>query len=278
MKTPVIIMGDLNSRTGELDDFIDIEKTDLNGTPPPPARCCTPKPRKNLDKTFNNMGLKLIDLCKSHDLQILNGRSIGDPFGYFTFHDTLQGASTIDLAVLSDPLVKRVKTFSVNTPNDYSHHCKIVLRLDNIIKPPTTDEIVEYKWMELDTKFLWQDESEENFKKALKSVQAKTIARECQQYLDAGLVEPAAKKMSDMFIEAANQSLKVEKKTLIRSDKYKHKKKWKKWFDQECHEQKNVTRKLAIEKHQHPEDKNLRKTHNEAVSYTHLTLPTKRIV
>ncbi len=44
MKCPVIIMGDLNSRTGELKDFNDLEKNvDLNITPPSPHQKLYPK-------------------------------------------------------------------------------------------------------------------------------------------------------------------------------------------------------------------------------------------
>ncbi len=209
------------------------------------------------------MGLKLIDLCKSYDLQILNGRTIGDPHGYFTFHDTQQGASAIDVAVLSDPIVKRVKSFSVNNPDDYSQHCKIVLRLDNMLILPTTEKPDEYKWIDLDTKYSWKEDSEEKFKNALNSVPVKKIARECQQYLEAGLIEPAASKIEEMFVEAANQSLETKTNKTKTSDQFKHKKKWKKWFDHECREQKNKTRRLAIQKHQHSEDKTLRTRHNE---------------
>ena len=67
------------------------------------------------------MGEKLIDLCKGHDLQILNGRKSGDSEGKFTYYDTREGASSIDIAVASDPIYPLIKSF-------------IVLRQDEISK------------------------------------------------------------------------------------------------------------------------------------------------
>ena len=36
-----------------------------------------------------------------------------------------------------------------------------------------------------------------------------------------------------------------------------------KWFDEDCRNQKNITRRLAILKHQQPDDKKIRMQHNE---------------
>ena len=82
-------MGDLNSRTGELPDFENTAEKHMGHTV---GRKTFPRLRKNQDKKTNNMGLKLLELCKSHDLQILNGRSIGDSTGSFSFYDDKQGA------------------------------------------------------------------------------------------------------------------------------------------------------------------------------------------
>ena len=156
------------------------------------------------------MGLKLIELYKTHDLQILNGRSIGDTRGSFSFYDTKDGASAIDVAVASDPIVKKVKTFTVNNPVDYTHHCKIELRLNNILDIPPQEE-ERYTWIELGSKYIWKDDSEAKFQNALRNPRVQTLANECSQYLDAGLVELASEKLVSMYIEAANLSLEVKK-------------------------------------------------------------------
>ena len=259
--SPLIMIGDLNSRIGELQDF---ESTEEKHSKYVTGRKTFPKIRKNQDKKTNNMGLKLLEFCKSHDLQILNGRSIGDSSGCFSFYDAKQGASAIDLAIASDPIAKEVETFTINNPVDYTHHCKIELRLNNIVAIPEKEE-EEYTWIELGNKYKWKDDSEEKFQEALKNPKVVKLANECNQYLDAGLVELASNKLISMYIEAANLSLenKNNPKRKGNSTAFKHKKKWKKWFDEECKNQKNITRKLAILKHQQRDNRQFRTQHNE---------------
>jgi hypothetical protein len=259
---PVILIGDFNSRTGDLVDF---ENTDDKHIEYTIGRRTFPKPRQNQDKTANNMGQKLVEFCKAYDLQILNGRSIGDSTGSFSFYDSKQGASAIDLAIASDPIIKRVKTFSVNNPGDYSSHCKIELRLDNVLLPPgeLDQDQVNYPWIELGDKYIWREDSKGKFQEALKSPTVRKLARECTQYIEAGLVELASDKLISMYIETAKLSLETKAAKKPSTDtRFKHKKKWKKWFDIDCREQKKVTRRLAILKHQDPTDPQLRVAHN----------------
>ena len=259
---PVLLMGDLNSRTGNLADFEDTEDKHNEYIV---GRKIFPKTRKNQDAIVNNMGRQLIEFCQGHDLQILNGRSIGDPFGSFSFYDKKQGASAIDLAIASDPIIKKVKSFTVNNPVDYTSHCKIELRLDNILSLPEEDEEEKnYTWIELGDKYVWKDDSETKFQHALQKPAVQKLANECKQYIEAGLIEPASEKLIAMYLEAAKLSLDSKRNKKKTSETaYKHKKKWKKWFDNDCREQKNKTRRLAILKHKHPQDLALRTTHNE---------------
>ena len=256
--SPILLMGDFNARIGELPDYEETEDKHMEYTT---GRLTFPKTRRNQDKIVNNMGQKLIDMCKTLDLQILNGRSIGDPSGSMSFYDTKQGASAIDLAIASDPIIKEVKTFCVNNPVEYSDHCKIELRLKNILQIPERDEVDKYEWIELGKKYVWRDDSEEKYQAALNSPPVMQLANECEQYLAAGLVEQASGKLVSMFVKAADISLEVKKARKIEETNkpYKHKRKWKKWFDMECRAQKDITRRLGILKHQNPSDTSLLK-------------------
>ena len=130
---------------------------------------------------------------------------------------------------------------------------------------PTKVEEPSYTWIELGDKFKWKDESKIKFQEALRPPRILQLAEECEQYLDAGLVEPASDKIINMYLEAAKLSLEVKKspKTSSHSNAFKHKKKWKKWFDTDCKNHKNITRRLAIMKHQQPNNLQLRAKHNE---------------
>ena len=43
--------------------------------------------RNSEDKTCNERGKELLDICKMNDFRILNGRMTGDIFGKFTSHN-----------------------------------------------------------------------------------------------------------------------------------------------------------------------------------------------
>ena len=134
----ILLIGDFNSRTGEILEYEEPDNMDENFIP----RELIPSKRKNCDRGINQMGEKLIDLCKGHDLQILNGRKTGDLEGKFTFYNSRDGASSIDIAVASDPLYTFIKSFVVLRQDEISQHCKIVVRIKNLKEdiPTETDD------------------------------------------------------------------------------------------------------------------------------------------
>ena len=84
----VCILGDLNARTGTLDDCLSIdgEHDDINDADIPHERLISlnstaenktitfSENRSSLDNTVNNHGRRLIDMCISLGLYIMNGR------------------------------------------------------------------------------------------------------------------------------------------------------------------------------------------------------------
>ena len=178
------------------------------------------------------MGIKQIGLCRGHDLQILNGRTTGDRTGSFTFYDTQQGASTIDLAIASDSFQPMVKSLLVQNQTEVSKHCKIVLRIKNLKDSETLKEIKdEYPWIPTPKKYVWEDSSGELLTRALLSPELANLTEEINQYLDAGLVEQASSKLTELYTKAADTVLKVKKPRKLEKHPYKHKQKPKKWYD-----------------------------------------------
>ena len=89
----IMLLGDLNARTEKLNDFIipdDKNFEDSVGL----ENYIIPEKRNNCDNLVNNHGKTILDICKSHDLHILNGRIRGDSMGNFTYH----GMTTMGLA------------------------------------------------------------------------------------------------------------------------------------------------------------------------------------
>ena len=129
--TPFCIIGDMNDRVAEDSKFINMNLVDskmLNG------RLVKETKRRNCDKVKCNIGNKIINMCKSYDMQIANGRLSGDFLGNFTHFNKNQGKSVVDLALLSDSLFQFVDDFKVLPQQVFSDYCKIVLTLKNMKK------------------------------------------------------------------------------------------------------------------------------------------------
>jgi hypothetical protein len=112
----VVIMGDLNARTGRASD-LDAGPVDadlLGAALPAGAAALLARPalpeRRSMDAQVNPMGRHLLDLCRQQHLVILNGRLPRDDQGMFTYRqqgrsDTgTRGCSVIDYFIASPEL------------------------------------------------------------------------------------------------------------------------------------------------------------------------------
>ena len=79
----IILQGDSNARTSNENDFILPDKHEENNQ----IETLKIPLRNSLDRTSDGRGKEFLDLCKSLELTIINGRKVGDPFGSPTsFH------------------------------------------------------------------------------------------------------------------------------------------------------------------------------------------------
>ena len=257
--TPFLLIGDINARTGEMSEFTCSDNLNFNYSP---ARSVIESKRKNCDKVTNNKGLKLIDICKCYDMQIANGRFIGDHWGNFTHHNKNKGESTVDLAVISDNLFSLTDDFKVLPQTVYSDHCKIVLTIGNLRKVLAA-ATTSYQWLNKNNEYKWNNDTK-IFTNSFNSPSIKNMLSDCKQTLDAGLIDSSGRLIQQIFNEAAAKSLEVQKqqKSKPKREKNKHPKKW---FDDECLKLKNRANKLAILKHKNPWNKNLLQTHKSAL-------------
>ena len=96
---PIMICGDFNARTSNVNDFISISDKHC------PNNSITTKidtSRRNIDPELNSHGQKLIQLCKENNLRIGNGRCSGDSFGKCTFFSAQGHKSLVDYTFVSD--------------------------------------------------------------------------------------------------------------------------------------------------------------------------------
>ena len=118
----VMLSGDFNARTSEMRDYTERDDflADMFNFDEETSEFFFPagrlqlfnllSDRKSLDKTSNNHGTKLIDICKNNNLFILNGRFDKDKnIGNFTFRDT----SVIDYMLVSVDTLKLLRSFEI---------------------------------------------------------------------------------------------------------------------------------------------------------------------
>ena len=107
----VCIVGGFNARTGTLNDTLgvpDYADSFLDGPATDVVYSNTTHTRANSDKTVNKFGSRLIELCKSLNMYIANGRcgndkDVGSP--------TSKGISTVDYVVVTESLLNKIVHF-----------------------------------------------------------------------------------------------------------------------------------------------------------------------
>ena len=118
----VILAGDFNARTAELRDIDKNIKID-NHTP----GILLNDNRENDDKLINTYGRKLIDLCKSNSMIILNGRTrckrgCNDK-GYTCYR--YNGSSLVDYTIAELDIIGQITQFEIGEKWHESDNCPI---------------------------------------------------------------------------------------------------------------------------------------------------------
>jgi len=158
---PICMIGDFNSRTGRLDDFVTIEDNialeggiDLTDSDLFNARyeldaldICTE--RHNCDRLTNNNGYNLIEVCKCLDVHIVNGR-IGKDLGCGKL--TCNNASLVDYVIASPHLFTKITNFYVDTFDNFlsDKHNPICLSL-------TCNQILDLTSIPIREKYMVED-------------------------------------------------------------------------------------------------------------------------
>ena len=113
-------MGDLNSRKGKYPDSVSQEGNNII-TNHESEYALSFNQRNSFDNELNNHGKRLLEICRSADLRILNGRVSGDSLGRPTFHGR-NGTNVVDYAICDQDLLSSVAHFVVKEPSFSSDH------------------------------------------------------------------------------------------------------------------------------------------------------------
>lgn len=126
-----LVVGDWNGRVGNAQE-VPLEVTLDNSN--------ISHARQSKDVIVNRKGKKVIDLCETFSLLILNGRILGDTGGEFTYVSQ-RGASVIDLCCVSLELLNAVRSFSV-IPEHFSDHMPVLIKVLNVCSGECDDDVV----------------------------------------------------------------------------------------------------------------------------------------
>ena len=157
----ILVLGDFNARTNNITDFnVHVENwgsenpfdESLESDIFPELFCLD---RKSEDKgTVNKYGRKLIEVCKSLNMRIVNGR-MNDKQGIYTRVGTT-GCSVVDYAIVDSNVAHYIASFQVDKSVPESDHRPLVLgfspssenvNLDKMIsKENTGRSIYNFKW------------------------------------------------------------------------------------------------------------------------------------
>ena len=161
----VVIAGDLNARCGNRLDFIQpngnienfIPTIDCNDLE---SKYADLKPRESRDKVCNSSDVKLLDICKSPDLRIANGR-IGDDTntGDYTFLSS-KGSGLIDYVLMSESLFPYVSSFIIHDLYDCSSH--VLVQVSFTVQIDTTH--TEQGKVNIEKKNIWNPSMAQEFK------------------------------------------------------------------------------------------------------------------
>lgn len=144
----IYMSGDTNSRTSDHVDYLDtnayLNRETLQDESTIPVR-------SNLDPIIDMYGRKLLDLCKSTGLLIVNGRHSHDQFGEYTFCGR-NGLSTVVYLLTTIDNFTNISLFEILQFNEFSdrapiHFClKSNMRHNNSNKSPDKPSSPHTKW------------------------------------------------------------------------------------------------------------------------------------
>ncbi len=126
------IVGDLNSRTGSIQEKLqghhvdmDLNQIHLQGE----LQDITLPIRQNRDRVSNDFGRRLVEHMEQNNLAFVNGRILGDCRGEKTCYNS-NGSSTVDYFIFPYEFLTMVDYMEVRPATWYSDHCPLELLLN----------------------------------------------------------------------------------------------------------------------------------------------------
>lgn len=186
----ICVIGDLNARVGK-----------EGGT----GNRIAGISRQSKDQMYNANGTKLLEFCDSFGLRVLNGTSLSDKYGEFTFVGG-PGTSVNDYCLAGGEWSTLITDFEVKQV-PYSDHLPIVVTFELMV----TDNL-STRHMNLLPKLIWNNAKASAYRRQLEE------KLQSQQYVDVDKIENIIKEVFPIINQSRNKN-----------KRYKEP-----WFDNEC--------------------------------------------
>ena len=127
----VLLLGDTNARTNNVNDFIEDDELDVFLPTDDEYRPDVALDKRiNADKSpLNTNGSAMIEFCKSTGFRILNGRvDVNNSSGYTYFSNN--GNSVVDYALLKQDFFSRIKSLQIKELSELSDHCPLEIEIE----------------------------------------------------------------------------------------------------------------------------------------------------
>ena len=237
-KGEIIICGDTNAHTSGIIDYTLDCSTNYLGIPSDFSNINYAEyelPRNNCDTRKCTNRKELMDLCTNNDLQILNGRTLGDIFGKKTYFGKL-GSSCVDYFLSSDKVREYTSYLQVGKFTKFSDHCPLVLNM-NLVEHYAINSS-SYKFKSFPQKYKWKAEnSAELFAESVNKP-------EIQTSFDKIIVGENFENPMDMNIRFTEILIRVADDSLGKAKPYQNTSRHK-WFNNECRQGKRSLNKAT---------------------------------
>ena len=120
----VLLTGDFNAHTGVSPDTLSQSELIDHANILTDHDFLDTHPRCSMEEKVCTFGNSLLDLCFAHNMCILNGRTLGDSCGNYTFFG-YESNSVIDYTVVDKNILSKVICFKVHNFTGITNHCKI---------------------------------------------------------------------------------------------------------------------------------------------------------
>ena len=189
-------------------------------------------------------------MCKSLDLNVVNGRKTGDPFGDFTCMK-YNGNSVVDYLITSPCIFEKTATFTVGEFIPWlSDHRPVFYTLEIKVHPKSTEPKKTEK-NKAPKHYIWTEESKQIFFGHLQTTDFDSRLDRIYG-LDQSDPNLLVNQTSEMLISVAERAkIKFAKKDRTNDPP---------WFDKSCKDMKDSIRNLGKSVRTRPKDESLRNT------------------